>query len=394
MGENGSDLGRRLEHYRSPKAARMVAEVSGPKPERFHRRDSVATTSLDHVAPTPGGTADKAAHRQRSAAFLGAIPEAADRHRFGRLLHDIEHVAPVMQRKGLRRDHDKLQQKSTNKTISHEELRELSTLRNQLTADTSTTVMRDKRDKRETGIHEWTARHYYGTTTTKALGMDTAIHTTSNPDSAGYIREGINPSVGVDSGRMAGGYYVADSRKTSREEMAAHDFPRHEELSYQTTGRAKLLDLTHPVDQGVVKDRTRAEQELNGDPNRGKMWKKAAIDLGAGGAAYRSVRNAGGINATFYEKSAADSDFGITQEHRGTTTNVYSDEDRAHEATRIAATKRTPQDKRADVMRQLQASTSAITDSAAAKLVRPGTEEHRAKSAAFLKSIARRHGEH
>jgi hypothetical protein len=124
------------------------------------------------------------------------------------------------------------------------------------------------------------------------------------------------------------------------------------------------------------------------------MWKKTALDLGAGGAAYRSVRNAGGINATFYKKSAADSDFGITQEHRGTTTNVYSDEDRAQEATRIAATKRTPQDKRADVMRQLQASTSAITDSAAAKLVRPGTEEHRAKSAAFLKSIARRHGEH
>ena len=166
MGENGSDLGRRYNHYRNPKAARMVTEVSGPKPERFHRRDSVATTSLDHVTLTPGGTADRAAHR----------------HRFGRLLQDIEHVAPVMQRKGLRTQHDTLQQKSTNKTISHEELRELSTLRRQLTADTSTTVMRDKRDKREIGIHEWTARHYYGTTNTKALGMDTAIHTTSHPD--------------------------------------------------------------------------------------------------------------------------------------------------------------------------------------------------------------------
>ena len=378
MGENGSDLGRRYNHYRNPKAARMVTEVSGPKPERFHRRDSVATTSLDHVTHTPGGTADRAAHR----------------HRFGRLLQDIEHVAPVMQRKGLRTQHDTLQQKSTNKTISHEELRELSTLRKQLTADTSTTVMRDKRDKRETGIHEWTARHYYGTTNTKALGMDTAIHTTSHPDYARRIREGINPSVGVDSGRMAGGYYVADSRKTSREEMAAHNFPRHEELSYQTTGRAKLLNLTHPVDQGVVKDRTPAEQELNGDPNRGKMWKKTALDLGAGGAAYRSVRNAGGINATFYKRSAADSDFGITQEHRGTTTKTYSDEDRAHEATRIAATRRSPEAKRADVMGQLPSRAAAITDRAAAKLARPGTEEHRAKSAAFLKSIARRHSEH
>ena len=298
----------------------------------FAKSYKSAETAKSHMLSEPVSSG-REAMRASSTNLMADIREVGS---LGVKPSEVKTFSGIKDRQRQKQGVEALEQKRAQHGLSEDETLQLSAASSKLRMRSEVSKLIDKdASGKEQGFNRLASAIYFQTKTAGEMGLKHAIHTTTNPASLGFIqRDGIDPTKSQESGRGDRGFYGAGDRETSLEEIGAHGFKPHDEITHAIDPRAKVRDFTHPVDRPIISNRSADDAERDGRPNRGNFVKKDTLGAEAEFAALPSMRQRSGINTIKYTA-------GMSGYKSQAVTKTYNAEEQAQQQVKLGGHKET-----------------------------------------------------